>query len=403
LAVGHLVMPRDYGRVMGRTAASIVVCVITLIGMTGCAGNDRVAGPPSATSVLSQPATVSSGVAETLRLAQPRAVHRATLLNDGRVLITGGCTEPGCGGFDSGRASEFFDPAKRRFEPGPSMQVARASGTATLLTDGRVLLTGGYPGEGQAPTATAELFDPTTNTFKPAGNMTTPRADHTATLLPDGRVLLCGGYDASGAALRSTELFDPATGRFTPGPAMATPRAGQAAVRVGDRTVLIGGTISGRALTTTEVFDGASWVTGPNLVVARVKHAAVALPDQRILVIGGASSVEGRRRFASTELINLQTNHVSAGPSLSQGEYKLDGAVVELPDGRVVIAGGTRLDLFDPQTDTVSVLAQPVGPQLAFLSATAVSRRLVLIAGGYDRDIIPTSRAVLVTIPQRGG
>jgi hypothetical protein len=94
---------------------------------------------------------------------------------------------------------------------------------------------------------------------------------------------------------------------------------------------------------------------------------------------------------------------VSAGPSLSQGEYKLDGAIVELPDGRVVIAGGTHLDLFDPQTDTVSVLAQPVGPQLAFLSATAVAHRLVLIAGGYDRDIIPTSRAVLVTIPRRGG
>ena len=150
------------------------------------------------------------------------------------------------------------------------------------------------------------------------------------------------------------------------------------------------------------MYDGTSWLAGPDLLVARVKHAAVALPDRRILVVGGASSVEGRRRFDSTELIDLQTKDVSAGPSLSQGEYKLDGAVVEIPDGRVVIAGGTRLDIFDPQTDTVSVLAQPMGPGLAFLSATAVAHRLVLIAGGYDRDIIPTSRAVLVTIPQRG-
>ena len=46
----------------------------------------------------------------------------------------------------------------------------------------------------------------------------------------------------------------------------------------------------------------------------------------------------------------------------------------------------------------------PLGPQLAFLSATVVAPRLVLIAGGYDRSIVPTSRAVLVSIPQsRGG
>jgi Galactose oxidase, central domain/Kelch motif len=402
LAVGHLVMPRDYGRNMGRTTVSMAVCVITLIGMTGCAGDQRVPHP-NATNSPSKPATVSFRSAETLRLTQPRAVHRATLLNDGRVLVVGGCTEPGCGGFDAGRSSELFDPATHGFEPGLTMHIARASGTATLLRDSRVLFTGGYPGEGQAPTATAELFDPVTNTFASAANMTTPRADHTATLLPNGKVLLCGGYDATGAALRSTELFDPRTGHFTPGPEMTTPRAGHAAVRIGHRTVLIGGTISGRALATTDVFDGESWTPGPDLLVARVKHAAVALPDRRILVIGGASSIEGRRRFDSTEFIDLKTGEVSAGPSLSQGEYKLDGAVAQLPDGRVVIAGGNRIDLFDPRTNTVSVLARPVGPQLAFLSATTVGQRQVLIAGGYDRSISPTRRAILVTIPLRGG
>jgi hypothetical protein len=402
--VHHLVELGDYGHKMGRTAVSMAISLVALFAVTSCAGDDQGAGTPSTPSSPSQLATMPSEGMQLLTLGEPRAAHRATLLDDGRVLITGGCTEPGCGGFDAGRASEIFDPTNRQLEPGPSMQVPRASGTATLLLDGRVLLTGGYPGEGQAPTATAEVFDPTTNTFTSAGAMTTPRADHTATLFPDGRVLLCGGYDASGEALRSTEVFDPATGHFSPGPDMTSPRAAPVAVQNGNRTVLIGGTISGRALATTEVYDGRSWSSGPELAVPRVKHAAVALPDRRILVVGGASSIEGRKRFDSTELIDLQTGDVSAGPVMSEGEYKLDGAVVTLPDGRVVIAGGTRVNVFDPRTNRIFVLAQPLGPQRAFLSATAVAPRLILIAGGYDRDIVPTSRAVLISIPpSRGG
>lgn len=401
--IGRVVTPSDYGRVMGRTKVSAVVCVLS-VSLTACTAGDGMTRSSGATGSHPQQARESSVGVMALTLGEPRAVHRATLLDDGRVLITGGCTAPGCGGFDAGRASEFFDLTNDQFDSGPSMRVARASGTATSLNDGRVLLTGGYPGEGEAPTGTAELFDPATDTFISTGSMTTPRADHTATLLPDGRVMLCGGYGAGGAALRSTEVFDPATGLFAAGPEMTSPRAGQAAVEVGGRIVLIGGTISGHALATTEVYDGTSWSPGPELAVARVKHGAVTLPDRRILVVGGASSTEGRKRFDSTELINLHSGHVSAGPRLSHGEYKLDGAVVELPDGRVVIAGGRRVNVFDPQSDTISVLTRPVGPQLAFLSATVVAPRLVLIAGGYDRNIVPTSRAVLVNIPRsRGG
>ena len=63
---------------------------------------------------VSAPISACSGPAtedqeRPLRLSQPRAVHRATLLQDGRVLVTGGCTEPGCGGFEAGRRAELYD------------------------------------------------------------------------------------------------------------------------------------------------------------------------------------------------------------------------------------------------------------------------------------------------------
>jgi hypothetical protein len=64
------------------------------------------------------------------------------------------------------------------------MTTTRTGHTATLLLNGKVLITGGSR-EGPA---SAELFDPVTNTFTRTGDMTTVRFGNSATLLPDGTV-----------------------------------------------------------------------------------------------------------------------------------------------------------------------------------------------------------------------
>lgn len=336
-----------------------------------------------------------------LALLQPRAVHHATVLADGRVLITGGCTEPGCEGFEAARASEIFDPAAATFVTGPTMPAPSASGTATLLADGRVLLTGGYPGEGMPPTSNAQVFDPATGRFSTVASMTTERATHTATMLRDGRVLMSGGYDGQDEALASTELFDPHTGSFTAGPDLSSPRAAHSALAVDESVVLVGGTVGGPALSTTDVMRLGRWAPGPELRTPRVKHAVAVVPGDRVLVVGGSSSTEGRTLLATTELIHLTTGEVTGGPTLSEGEYKLDGAVVALSDGRVVIAGGQRINVYDPADNTMTVLRNPVLPRRSFVTATPVGRSTVLVAGGYDDAIIPTADAQLVRIPAR--
>src|SRR2546427_832252 len=68
------------------------------------------------------------------------------------------------------------------------MSTARYGHTATLLQNGKVLVTGGHVASGI--TNSAELYDPATGTCALTGAMNGKRAGHTATLLPKGKVLV---------------------------------------------------------------------------------------------------------------------------------------------------------------------------------------------------------------------
>ena len=101
------------------------------------------------------------------------------------------------------------------------MHVAREDHTATLLQDGRVLVSGGQlqdsdPHE-EIIHRSAEIFNPAANSWTEIAVMNVARSGHTASLLPDGRVLVTGG---SAEAPRSSEIYDPARGTWTPAPDM---------------------------------------------------------------------------------------------------------------------------------------------------------------------------------------
>src|SRR5688572_5587117 len=120
------------------------------------------------------------------------------------------------------------------FVPAGELAAPRASHTATLLADGRVLIVGGHDFSG--PTDRVEIYDPASGSITLAAPMLEGRYGHHAALLEDGRVLIAGGNQSS-----STEIWDPATGAFSFGPALAVPQSNPAVVRLGDGRVLVAG------------------------------------------------------------------------------------------------------------------------------------------------------------------
>ena len=165
-------------------------------------------------------------------------------------------------------ATEHYDPDTGTFsltsEMGHVYQTSPV--TASLLTNGKVLVTLGYGGCDYSNVA--EVYDPSNGTFTATGTMTGWRVQHTATLLPDGKVLIAGRDDYHYPIPGSADLYDPVTGAFSTTPEMAIQRAdGHTATLLPDGTVLMAGgwVCCGYSIATAEIYRPAVLIRSPVL------------------------------------------------------------------------------------------------------------------------------------------
>jgi hypothetical protein len=340
--------------------------------------------------------------AGTLVSAEPmgnaRAAHTATVLPNGHVLLAGGFT----GAEEALSDTELYDPGPAHFSPSGPMRTPRHSHTATLLPDGRVLVAGGHGAAGTY-LSSAEIYDPASGTFAPAGAMQSARAGHVAVRLSDGRVLVAGGVGPGWTFLASAEIYDPVTGTFTPTGSLRLPRESHVAVLLNDGRVLIVGGHRGRRsdielYTSMEAYDPAAgtFSAAGEMTLRRHKHDAVLLPDGRVLITGGTDERDEQGRYDSAEIFDPRTGTSQSTGSMRLPRYKHAGTSLVLPDGRVLIAGGApEAEVYDPASGTFGLVGGP-GRMAGLFSAVApLSDGRALVTGGYSTRRGPQAGAWL--------
>src|SRR2546423_10983488 len=281
-------------------------------------------------------------------LAAPRLFgHTSTLLSNGNVLVFGGFIQTTIILMQSGGA-EVYNPSTGSWTNAPGSVGARGDHTATLLQDGRVLVAGGqfYTTHVGNPTLKdAFIYDPATGTWSATASMANLRARHTATLLPNGKVLVAGGYSSDGGGRPTAELYDPATGTWTATGSLAHARSDHTATLLHSGKVLVtGGNNNQVALESAELYDPSTgtWTPTGNLAAARGYHRATLLAANRVLVTGGSNSFNSNGALASAELYDPAAGNWSSTGNMGEAHFRHTATL--LPDNRVLIAGGGKND-----------------------------------------------------------
>jgi hypothetical protein len=227
--------------------------------------------------------------------------------------------------------------------------------------------------------------------------MVEERNSHTAMLLLDGMVLVAGG---GGDPQVSAELYDPSRGSWTVTGSMDKPRIYFTATRLPDGKVLVAGGQSSMdnevpgVQASAELYDpsSGSWTTTGSMDEGRANHTAMLLLDGRVLVAGGRT---GRGDpLASAEVYDPSSGAWAATGSMI--EARGGHTATLLPDGRVLVAGGysstigngdplASAELFDPSTGSWTATGKMIDARTHH-TATLLPDGTVLVAGGFNDD-----------------
>ncbi len=284
-ATGNMVSPRSFA-----TATLLPNGTVLVAG-----GGVSTPGTESTSAELYYPSTGTWRA--TGNMVRPHSQATATLLANGQVLVAGGGTA-----IPTTATAELYNPDTGSWTATGNMITARMDHTATQLPNGEVLVVGGadYTDLSSSPTvfkvaASAELYDPGTGSWSVTGSMSTQRAGQTATILPDGKVLVTGGVGGGSSDTIGAELYDPDARAWTR--AGSTPVPSETATLLPDGTVLVA--FGGRPAELYNSGTGSWTATASGSTDVGAGATATLLPDGTVLVVGGEGNGVD---YASAEL-----------------------------------------------------------------------------------------------------
>lgn len=181
--------------------------------------NGQLVDPGTPTSETFNPAT--GQWTQRGDMSTGRTEHTATVLADGTVLVAGGISTT--------LPSDLYHPNTHGFTTVGGLAQTRQRQIAIKLDshwgalEGQVLEIGGAEtgnsvfGGLEKALDSVEIYNPTTASFSLFGTMTEPRQNNTATLLSDGRILIAGGV-SSPAISGTAEIVPESAGTPPPTP-----------------------------------------------------------------------------------------------------------------------------------------------------------------------------------------
>jgi N-acetylneuraminic acid mutarotase len=342
------------------------------------------------------------------------------LLNDGKVLVTGGWDPEGTSNPVAWAA--VYDPGANSWAVMPDMIHTRYRHTATTLNNGKVLVTGGDEVFAPSPhsTETAELFDPGSNTWSATtNNMSSRRAYHAAVKQTDGTVLVASGKNGPSYVTPTCDIYDPGTGLFTPTGDMLTPRWDFAMIlvpKMGGSTVYAAGGFADLAgsvpLNTTEYRvvgtgdcssitfppndpDIGDWSAGQSLTSARgFNFMALTKVGGNLRAIFGAGRTEADDGLDITDVDLLDFNN---GPDLGDG-----------PIGIVTNIGSSELGLATPMftmndCDVVSARVSSSPKYEASNGTLTTTGGLIPLASGRDGSGVKLQNGKIFFVNPKAG
>jgi Kelch motif protein len=242
-------------------------------------------------------------------------------------------------------SAELYNESANTWTTTPTMNVGRYNAASSILSDGRVLVTGGSTNTAETTqTTSAEIYDPSANTWSAVSSMSGAREVHQQVTFTDSsgnsKVMVIGGYKYGTGTLSSTEIYDPSANTWSAGPSLNYARNTFQAVLLHDGRILVVGSDSPNK-TKSEVYSPStnSWTVYTTPYIEGSGSQAIVLginTNYKVLVVG----ISGGSGSTNAMLFDPVTNSWSTTTSLNTARSL--PSLTLLSNGNALVAGGTN-------------------------------------------------------------